>query len=79
MDHVGSAAEKMDALAVRLDSLRTVIHSVATKVDRGDGTIGRLVQDDSLYVELNESVKSLQALIDDIKAHPKKYFKFSVF
>jgi phospholipid/cholesterol/gamma-HCH transport system substrate-binding protein len=79
MDHVGSAAEKMDALAVRLDSLRTVIHSVATKVDRGDGTIGRLVQDDSLYVELNESVKSLRALIDDIKAHPKKYFKFSVF
>jgi len=79
MDHVSSAAENMDVLVSRLDSLRAQIHNVAAQVDRGEGTVGKLVQDEQLYAELNSSVQSLKSLIEDIKAHPKKYFKFSVF
>ena len=79
MDRFGSAAEKMDLLAGRLDSLRAVIHTVAGRVEGGEGTLGRLVNDEKLYNDLNESVRSVKALIEDVKAHPKKYFKFSVF
>jgi phospholipid/cholesterol/gamma-HCH transport system substrate-binding protein len=79
IDRFSAAAEKMDVLATRLDSLRTVIHTVAQKVEGGEGTLGKMVNDDQLYAELNASVKSMKALIEDVKAHPKKYFKFSVF
>src|SRR5213075_2342915 len=79
LDHFASAAERLDDLSGRLDSLRMVIQAVSSKVERGEGTIGRLVQDEKLYSDLNASVTSLKALLDDVKANPKKYFKFSVF
>jgi phospholipid/cholesterol/gamma-HCH transport system substrate-binding protein len=79
LDRFASAAEKMDRLSGRLDSLRAVMQSVTDKVDRGEGTLGRLVHDDRLYSDLNDSVRSLKALIEDVRAHPKKYFKVSLF
>ena len=69
----------MDALTGRLDSLRAVIQTVTVRVERGEGTLGKLVNDDKLYADLNTSVQSLKSLIEDIKANPKKYLKISIF
>jgi len=79
LDHFAAAAENLDRLSSRLDSLRTSLQSVAAKVDRGQGSLGRMVNDDKLYTDLAASVKSLRALIDDVRANPQKYFRFSVF
>ncbi len=79
LEHFSSAAEKLDHLSGRLDSLRMVVQRLATRIDRGDGTLGKLVQDDQLYTDLTASVQALRALIEDVKANPKKYFKVSVF
>jgi phospholipid/cholesterol/gamma-HCH transport system substrate-binding protein len=79
LDNFAEAAENMNHLSVRLDSLRASLQSVTTKVDQGEGTLGKLVRDEQLYADLNGSVQSLKTLIEDIKAHPKRYFKFSVF
>ena len=74
-----SAAEKLDRLSSRLDSLRAVMHSVTAKVDRGDGTLGKLVNDRKLYADVAASVDSLRALIGDVKKNPRRYFKVSLF
>ncbi len=74
-----SAAEKLDRLSDRLDSLRAVLLSVTAKVDRGDGTLGMLVNDRKLYVSVAASVDSLRSLIADIKKNPKRYFNVRVF
>ncbi len=79
LETFSSAAEKMDALTGRLDSLRAVIQTVTVRVERGEGTLGKLVNDDQLYADLNTSVQSLKSLIEDIKANPKKYLKISIF
>jgi len=79
IDDFASAAEKLDRLSGRLDSLRAVMQSLSSRVDRGEGTLGKLVTDEKLYDDLNTSVASLRALIEDVKRNPKKYFKFSVF
>lgn len=79
LDHFASAAKNMDELSSRLDSLRIVAQRVATKLDRGEGSLGRLVNDDRLYTDLNSSVKQLKAMIADMQRNPRKYFKFSVF
>lgn len=79
MDHFQSAAENLDRLTGRLDSLRASVQTTASKLDSGQGTLGMLVNDDKLYRSLNASVADLQKLINDVKAQPKKYFKFSVF
>jgi len=79
LDQFSQAAENMNRLSTRLDSLRTSLQTVTSKVERGEGTLGRLVNDDKLYAEINTTVKSLKVLIEDIKAHPKKYLKIGLF
>jgi phospholipid/cholesterol/gamma-HCH transport system substrate-binding protein len=79
IDHFVSAAENLDRLSGRLDSLRGSLQGAASRLDRGEGTLGKLVQDERLYAELSASVRDLRALLADLKAHPRKYFKFSVF
>jgi phospholipid/cholesterol/gamma-HCH transport system substrate-binding protein len=74
-----SAAEKLDRLTDRLDSLRAVMQNVTAKVDRGDGTLGKLVNDRELYADVAASVDSLRALIADVKRNPRRYFKVSLF
>ena len=75
-EHSAVAAERLTG---RLDSLRIVLQSVAGKVDRGEGSLGRLVNDPKLYDDAKESVTQLRALIEDIKKNPKKYLNVSVF
>jgi phospholipid/cholesterol/gamma-HCH transport system substrate-binding protein len=79
IDHFATAAGRLDRLSGQLDSLRVPLQNAVSKLDRGDGTLGRLVNDDRLYQDLTASVRDLRALIQDIKANPRKYFKFSVF
>jgi phospholipid/cholesterol/gamma-HCH transport system substrate-binding protein len=69
----------LERLTVRLDSLRASLQSVSGKVDRGDGTLGKLVNDPKLYDEAKQTVAELKALIADIKANPKKYVNVKVF
>jgi len=79
LDQFSDVAEKLDRLATRTDSLSAVLQRVTTKIDRGDGTIGKLVNDEALYADTRASVQALKALIEDIKANPKKYLTVKVF
>ena len=79
LDHFSNAAERLDHLSGRLDSLSRVLNRMSAKVEGGQGTLGKLVQDDKLYNDLNASVLSLKTLIEEIKKNPRKYLKMSVF
>ncbi len=48
------------------------------KVNRGEGSLGQLATNDSLYNNLSSSSKNLDELLKDFKANPKKYLKVSV-
>jgi phospholipid/cholesterol/gamma-HCH transport system substrate-binding protein len=63
----------------RLDSFLTTGDSVLTKINTGQGTLGRLVTDSSLYVGGDSLVTELRALIADVRANPKKFFSLRVF
>jgi phospholipid/cholesterol/gamma-HCH transport system substrate-binding protein len=53
--------------------------SVFDKVNKGEGTLGMLVNDDSLYVNLNNTARDLDLLVKDMNANPKRYVHFSMF
>jgi phospholipid/cholesterol/gamma-HCH transport system substrate-binding protein len=44
----------------------------------GEGTIGKLISDDSLYIELIQTNQELQNLVEDLQKHPERYIHFSV-
>ena len=50
------------------------------KLDDGQGTLGKLINEDSLHTDLKASVaEPAYGLIEDIKQNPKDYFRFSIF
>lgn len=53
--------------------------SMLARIQSGEGTLGRLSRDSSLYVESVETVRALRALLQDIQKNPRRYFSFSVF
>jgi len=47
------------------------------KVNKGKGSLGLLVNNDSLYINLNNTARDLDILLKDLKLNPKKYVHFS--
>src|SRR5262249_34702149 len=78
LDQLSEASEHMNTLSVRLDSLRGSLQHVAGRVDQGDGTLGKLVSNDSLYVQLHGTVASMKALSEKSKKNRKKTRKPSL-
>lgn len=58
-----------------LESVNIVMKQVA----EGEGTIGKLLHDDSLYNGLLNTNAELNDLVKDIQVHPERYIHFSLF
>jgi len=52
---------------------------VLNNINEGNGTISKLIDNDSLFRNLNDASKSIDLLIEDIRLNPKRYIHFSVF
>ncbi|TAF45669.1 MAG: MCE family protein [Sphingobacteriales bacterium] len=55
------------------------LYAAINKINTGKGSIGLLLNDDALYNNLKNSSSSLDKLLIDVKANPKRYVHFSVF
>lgn len=53
--------------------------SLMTRIQQGNGTLGMLATDSSLYRETTATVIQFRELLTDIQANPRKYLKISVF
>ena len=54
------------------------MHVMLNKVNKGEGAIGKAFNDKEVYDNMNKSVVSLQALLEDVKARPSRYFNISI-
>ncbi len=57
----------------------SALNGVLSQVEAGRGTLGKLVKDDSLYVEMKDAVAQFRALVQDIKKNPQKYVTVKLF
>ncbi len=71
----GAAARQQSAF----DSIVSHTDSILARLERGEGTLGRLTRDTTLYHESVSAVRSLRSMLDDMQRNPRKYFSFSVF
>lgn len=62
-----------------VDALSANLLDLSNQLKQPDSSLGMLVNDPELYNSLNRTVASLDSLITDVKARPKRYLKFSVF
>lgn len=62
-----------------LQSAVAMLKSTIKKMSSSEGTLGALINDRQLYNKLTDAVLSAEILIDDLRAHPKRYVNLSVF
>lgn len=59
--------------------LQQTMAEVQRSLNGTESTLGALMNDRSLYDNLNHTVQSADSLVIDLKAHPKRYVHFSIF
>jgi phospholipid/cholesterol/gamma-HCH transport system substrate-binding protein len=64
-------SEQMRDLVVKFDTLGDLL--------KQEGTVKKLMTSEELYQEIRDTNQKLRALLDDIKANPKKYFTVKIF
>jgi len=84
---LGNIADITDTLAKarlsetikHINDAVTQVSTIVETINQGKGSLGLLVNNDSLYNNLNASSKDLDFLIKDMKENPNRYVHFSVF
>lgn len=71
--------ETVAALEGTVNELKGTITKFDKNLNSNNGTIGRLMNDQKLYDQMNRAALSLEILLDDLRVHPKRYVNISVF
>lgn len=73
------AKADIDGVVNKLRSSVEQLNESMTRLNSTDGSLGALLNDKTLYNNMNNTVRSLNILMDDLRVHPKRYVSFSVF
>jgi phospholipid/cholesterol/gamma-HCH transport system substrate-binding protein len=76
---VGQAVSDIETTTDEIRVLVRTLQEIAVRVDEGDGTLGKLVNEKNLHDEMVRVLRDLDALVADLKENPKKYFGISIF
>jgi phospholipid/cholesterol/gamma-HCH transport system substrate-binding protein len=85
-EDLASTMASADSLMVRLnatsESIEGVVGSletILTRMENGEGTLGRLSVNDSLFTSLLAAAESARLLMDDVRENPSRYINVSIF
>jgi phospholipid/cholesterol/gamma-HCH transport system substrate-binding protein len=73
------ASRELRRTAVSADSTFRQVSGIATGIERGEGSLGRLLRDTTLYVNLVETNLEVQILLRDIRRNPRRYINLTIF
>lgn len=73
------AKSQLKSAVGNADNTLKELNSLLARINQGQGTLGKLAKNDSLYNNLNKSADDLDKLLKDLKENPKRYVHFSLF
>ncbi|NBC83599.1 MAG: MCE family protein [Bacteroidetes bacterium] len=68
-------AQTIDSAFIAINQAQYLLNNI----NQGQGTLGQLAQNDTLYQHIANTTESLNLLLMDLKEHPKRYVHFSLF
>jgi phospholipid/cholesterol/gamma-HCH transport system substrate-binding protein len=84
--NVANSGKRLDTLSTNLTHLTGrladatgSLKGLLDRIDRGEGTLGKMATDTILYNNLNATLKSLTELLTDLKERPGRYLTVKVF
>lgn len=72
-------SDDIKSITTNLNSLVNNLNSITTSLMNSEGSAGKLINDKSIYDNLENATNQLNLLIEDIKLNPNRYINFSVF
>ena len=79
VDNMSTAAAGLDSLLEQLSTVATGTQDILTAITEQRGTMGRLIYDEQMGVDVKESVDRLKFLIEDIQRNPQRYLTVKIF
>jgi len=74
-----SLMERLNATSENIEGVLGSFETILTRIEDGQGTLGRLWASDSLYTNLTGAIESARLLLDDIRENPGRYINVSIF
>jgi phospholipid/cholesterol/gamma-HCH transport system substrate-binding protein len=68
----------IDSLILHLNTVSSNLAGITSSMEQGEGTIGKLIYEDSLYRQLGQLISDVDSLVIDLNENPKKYVSFSL-
>jgi phospholipid/cholesterol/gamma-HCH transport system substrate-binding protein len=72
-------AQGAQGLVAHVDSTFARLDRLTTHLESGEGTLGRLMLDETLAIRAEDAIQQLQALLEDLKENPQRYVRISIF
>jgi phospholipid/cholesterol/gamma-HCH transport system substrate-binding protein len=72
-------SENAARLSSNLDSTNAQLHNLLAQAQNGNGTVGKLLSDTTLYNDAHRLLRQLDSLVTDFKANPRKYINLRIF
>lgn len=79
VQNLKSTTANMSALSENLEHATDHLDAILVKVDSGNGTVGKLLNDPGLYTQLQSTLARLDSLAADLRKHPNRYVNVHVF
>lgn len=79
MRSIQQASGSLQRLSGELQTASTRFNTLLTKIDSGDGSMAKLINDPALYNDFRRIATRIDSLVLDLMSNPRKYLKFSVF
>ena len=73
--NVDSISRNLARLTEHLGHTTAALDTLITRMNRGEGTLGRMASDTTMYHDLHALSVSLTGLLTDLREHPDKYVK----
>jgi len=73
------AASDLDSIMANLKSTIVNFDQLLSRIEKGEGSVGKLMKDEAIYNNLEGATKQLEELLEDMKLNPKRYVHFSLF
>ena len=72
---------ELDLLSTKQQVDQTIanVQQLTDRLNSNNGTLGKLMNDPSMYDNMNSTMRSADSLLIDLRQHPKRYVHFSIF